>query len=497
VSRGLLLVGHGSHLNADSSAPVRQHAAAIRALGLFDEVRTGFWKEEPNLSRALDPFQSDDITVVPVFISAGYFTNEVIPREMALMGECTEIRGKPVRYTPPIGSHPALAKVILQRAREAGGQPGDTLAVLGHGTPRNPDSERNVYAQAENVRALGGFREVITVFLDQEPNMRDIFALTAAETVVIVPLFVADGWHVGETIPEDLALDGPETRREGRRLKYAGAVGTHPSVVDVILELAGGETRPATNGAGKLDPPWYDLHVDGMGEGWGMPFWQFRIHRDEQSLILHPLAHNGDPIQGEEIGLDEVAVRCRYDDLGRYRPLSGALTVPTGWYARFHERKQAEEILDDLYPLGPLHWTQWEDQSLRVIGLDEVLNRQTGRYASAKDLSHDGREAVRWALCDHRCDRAPLWADGDLTQHKLDPWAVTSEDRVINGDVPCPEPCSVFVSLCREAAIWEKERPEPAPVDTGIAWAAFDEPGNEVREAYLKLRFGDTVSSDG
>jgi sirohydrochlorin cobaltochelatase len=138
VSRGLLLVGHGSHLNADSSAPVRQHAAAIRRLGLFDEVSVGFWKEEPSLSRALDPFESNEITVVPVFISAGYFTNEVIPREMGLTGELTEIRGKTVRYTPPIGSRPALANVIIQRAREAGAQPGDTLAVLGHGTPATP-----------------------------------------------------------------------------------------------------------------------------------------------------------------------------------------------------------------------------------------------------------------------------------------------------------------------------------------------------------------------
>jgi hypothetical protein len=268
-------------------------------------------------------------------------------------------------------------------------------------------------------------------------------------------------------------------------------------VVDVILELAEAGRRPATNGAGKLEPRWYDLHVDGMGVGWGMPFWQFRIHRDDEGLILHPLAHNGDPIQGDEIGLDEVSERCRYDDLGRYRPLSGALTVPTGWHARFSAREQAERILDDLYPLGPLHWLQWEDRELRIVDLDEVLNRQTGRYASARDLSHDGREAARWALCDHRCDRAPLWAGGDLPQYELDPWAVTAEDRVMNGDVPCPEPCSVLVSLCREAAIWETERPEPTPIDPDIPWAAFDEPGNEVREAYLQLRFGDTVSSDG
>src|SRR6185437_9391923 len=69
--RGLLLVGHGSHLNGDSSAPVYEHAERLRAGGDWAEVRTGFWKEEPQLSRALDGCHVSDVTVVPVFISAG------------------------------------------------------------------------------------------------------------------------------------------------------------------------------------------------------------------------------------------------------------------------------------------------------------------------------------------------------------------------------------------------------------------------------------------
>jgi sirohydrochlorin cobaltochelatase len=238
MSRGLLLVGHGSHLNGNSSTPVFAHADAIRAIGHFDEVRAGFWKEEPPLSRALDGFDSGDVTVVPVFISAGYFTNEVIPREMGLSGRVTSIAGRRVRYTDPIGGHPALAKVIVQRAREAGADGSEALAVLGHGTPRNPESEVNVFRQAEFVREMGAFAEVGTIFLDQEPNMRAVFEVVAAEAIVVVPLFVSDGWHVGETIPDDLALEGIETRRGGRRLRYAAAVGTHPSVAAVIRELA-------------------------------------------------------------------------------------------------------------------------------------------------------------------------------------------------------------------------------------------------------------------
>lgn len=235
--RAVLLVGHGSHLNPNSSAPVYQHAAALRSSRGYDEVRVAFWKEEPSLSRALDGCGASDVTVVPVFISTGYFTEEVIPREMRLTGKISQGDGRTVRLTDPIGAHPALARVIVQRAAEAGACPSDALAVLGHGTPRNPRSERNSYLQTENVAALRGFREVTTVFIDQEPNMRGVFDMVSAQRVVIVPLFIADGWHVGETIPRDMALEGTNDRADGRRLRYARAVGTHPAIAGVIEEL--------------------------------------------------------------------------------------------------------------------------------------------------------------------------------------------------------------------------------------------------------------------
>ncbi|MCS7294396.1 MAG: CbiX/SirB N-terminal domain-containing protein [Chloroflexota bacterium] len=238
MRRGLLLVGHGSHLNPNSSAPVYQHAERIRQCRIFDSVRTAFWKEEPALARAFDGWDAEDVTVVPVFIATGYFTEQVIPRELGLCGRVSRVDGRLVRYTGAIGAHPRLADVIVERAREAGAGPETAVAVLGHGTPRNPNSERNIYLQAERVARRGLFRDVVTVFLDQEPNMRDVLRFTNAATVVIVPLFVADGWHVDETIPEELELEGPDTVRDGRRIRYAGAVGTHPSLAEVILHAA-------------------------------------------------------------------------------------------------------------------------------------------------------------------------------------------------------------------------------------------------------------------
>lgn len=239
MSRGILLAGHGSHLNPDSSAPIYAHACRVRRRLPGVEVRTGFWKEEPALCRALEGFgqEVDDVTVVPVFIASGYFTEQVIPREMRLSGCLSEVDGRRVRYTAPIGAHPALADVIVQRAKEAGATGAEALAVLGHGTPRNRNSQENTLLQAEAVRALGAFAEVTAVFIDQEPNMREVFDLVSAREIVMAPLFIADGWHVGQTIPEDMALDGGAIEHEGRSLRYAAAAGTHPAVADVIAQL--------------------------------------------------------------------------------------------------------------------------------------------------------------------------------------------------------------------------------------------------------------------
>ncbi len=236
----LVLVGHGSHLNANSSAPIHAHAGELRRRALFERVLTGFWKEEPSLARVLDGCDDPEVVVVPVFISNGYFTKTVIPREMRLDGPVT-VRGEQrIRYTRPIGADASLASVIVERALEAGATADDAIAVLGHGTRRESESEKNVYAMAEQVRETGRFAEAGAIFLDQEPGMLDLLGVFRAPTVVVVPLFIADGWHVGQTIPADLALDGAETRMGGRTVRYTAPVGTHRRVVDVIERLANG-----------------------------------------------------------------------------------------------------------------------------------------------------------------------------------------------------------------------------------------------------------------
>ena len=56
------------------------------------EVECAFWKEEPSLRDALflfDPESIREVYVVPNFISEGYFTQTVVPRELELDGRIT------------------------------------------------------------------------------------------------------------------------------------------------------------------------------------------------------------------------------------------------------------------------------------------------------------------------------------------------------------------------------------------------------------------------
>ncbi len=60
-----------------------------------------------------------------------------------------------------------------------------------------------------------------------------------AENVVLIPVFIAEGWHTRETIPEDLGLTGEVTRRpDGKTVFYGAPVGTHPSMSDLIVARA-------------------------------------------------------------------------------------------------------------------------------------------------------------------------------------------------------------------------------------------------------------------
>jgi sirohydrochlorin cobaltochelatase len=262
--QALVIVAHGSHLNPGSSTPTYAHADTIRAADAFDEVREGFWKEEPSFREVLRTVESDEIFLVPLFISEGYFTEQVIPRELRLEQwdvsdwesdgvsashatyEASDV-DKTIHYCGPTGTHDAMTDVIVRRAESVTGDPdvgeGVGLAVVGHGTERNENSAKAIYHHAERVRERDRFDDVRALFMDEEPEVDDVTDYFETEDIVVVPLFIADGYHTQEDIPEDMGLcedyregyDVPESV-DGHRIWYSGAVGTEPLMADVLLE---------------------------------------------------------------------------------------------------------------------------------------------------------------------------------------------------------------------------------------------------------------------
>jgi sirohydrochlorin cobaltochelatase len=263
----LVLVGHGSTLNADSAAPTYQHADELRRRGMFAQVREAFWKQEPGLAGVLRGVFAPRVFIVPLFISEGYFTEQVIPRELGFCGNDqpdfprVQRRGsQTLHYCGPVGTHPSMTEVLLARARETverfpDGQPpapSDTaLFIAGHGTGNNENSRKAIERQVDLIRPLHRYADVRAVFMEEEPRIADCYTLAPVPNIVMVPFFISDGLHSFEDIPEMLGESREvvqerlracqptwrnPTEKHGKRLWYTPSIGGEPHIADVILE---------------------------------------------------------------------------------------------------------------------------------------------------------------------------------------------------------------------------------------------------------------------
>ena len=202
------------------------------------------------MREVFDLVEAEEVFVVPLFISEGYFTEEVIPRELGLDGPApstTRKLGKTIHYCGPIGTHPWMTRMILRRAEETAGLSDEEareagLIVIGHGTERNSNSSEVIYQVTERARGAGLFGHVQAGFLDQPPEVGEVLAEMPERKVVLVPFFVAEGWHTQETIPDDLGINRPAlsamTEKEGRSIYYAPPVGTFPEIAEIVLQRA-------------------------------------------------------------------------------------------------------------------------------------------------------------------------------------------------------------------------------------------------------------------
>ncbi|MEI8310919.1 MAG: CbiX/SirB N-terminal domain-containing protein [Verrucomicrobiota bacterium] len=249
----LVIAGHGSTKNPDSCLPTLAHAETIRQRGIFAEVVTCFWKQAPFFREALGMVQSLEIYVVPNFISEGYFTRTVIPREMGLKGRVTVRDGVTIKYCEPAGKHPRMTELLMSEARSVApdAPPSQTsLLIVGHGTGLDANSAEAAKFQAGLIAKTGVYAEVSAAYMEEPPLIAEWDTFATQPNVVVVPFFISDGLHSYQDIPvllgirsdegvpasqSDVFHQNPHDLR-GRNLYYGAAIGTEPAFAEIILD---------------------------------------------------------------------------------------------------------------------------------------------------------------------------------------------------------------------------------------------------------------------
>jgi len=211
------------------------------------------------------------------------------------------------------------------------------------------------------------------------------------------------------------------------------------------------------------------------------------VGAESSSLALHT-----DPRTAREVS--------KLTERREYRPLKSSPNLRRGWLLRVPDEAALAVAMNYLYPAAIVHWHLHREGRLETTDYRENAARQSGIYKRVQRLSDRGVRDAALACCeDAVCLKRRLWdVDGETP---LD------EGRG-EGEIPCPEPCSVFVSFARRVRLFEREerRLEPgeltgseredlvALVEAAASGrvdfareAEFEEPLNERRMRYRRL----------
>lgn len=149
---------------------------------------------------------------------------------------------------------------------------------------------------------------------------------------------------------------------------------------------------------------------------------------------------------------------------GEYRFSKAQTNLARGWVLLLDGLDELHRALDLFYPAALGVWAAQQDGSLEVQHLRDKLNRQTGMYRFARNVSDAGAQQLVRDLCGpaHQCAKRILWQLDAAT-----PLEDSEASRYpgIPGDLPageaipllCREACNHFVSECRKISKAEAE----------------------------------------
>ena len=433
----LILAAHGSQISPHTAGLVWGYVDQLRALGVADEITAAFWKETPSLHQVLDTVVSEQIVVVPVFTAAGYFSRQVVPAEMGLEGEVTHRAGRTIYYTPTIGEHLYLAQVVRQRIKDVLTayqlDPQQiAIALIGHGTPRSPESRDATRQQAEALQAQNWAAEVVDAYLDDEPYIPSIYTRTQAPMIIAVPFFLASGSHVTHDVPKALGIQPNHMPAQvhGRQVYYTPPVGTDNVICRVILELARdtglsfGENSTQNVWAGFPQAGADQLFAEMRKKGI-MRFGQIQLSQSEVKPLHSVIA--GEPLD------HPAALRQRVRE-HPFRPLAVSNDLPSAWRVPVTEADILPAVVETIYPGALADWAANRAGQFRPGSLVEVSKRQVGIFRDMHLMPPAAVEDAVNTICG-RCARHATWFYGQSPKDAI----------------PCSEPCNWWMSRVKEA----------------------------------------------
>ncbi|NDA26804.1 MAG: hypothetical protein EBZ05_08215 [Verrucomicrobia bacterium] len=258
----VILAGHGSTKNRDSSRHTRETARRLQNRGIFKEVRAGFWKESPSFQEVFQGLEAKEAIVVPWFLTRGYFVEKVLAEQFA----STPI---PVRVAEPIGSRAEIVSLMRSRAQRLAERSftltirftralkkllkkredrfrleETSLLLASHGTPLHTGSRKAADGLAEELKK-DGYKISRAMFLEEEPKIADWRQVAAPEgPVMVLPHFLAGGLHGSEDVPGLLGIpSGKEGWYEvqGRMVGYGAPIGQPEEMEELILKMVGAD----------------------------------------------------------------------------------------------------------------------------------------------------------------------------------------------------------------------------------------------------------------
>ena len=256
------------------------------------------------------------------------------------------------------------------------------------------------------------------------------------------------------------------------------------------------ETRPEIENVAAASREVFATWVDSAPEGRVFGQVIIRPARSREYSLRHVADARE---EGLRVSEDPRAAReiARFTTGGDYRPLKSSPNLRRGWELRVTGAAALAIAMNYLYPAGIAHWYLHREGRLDLTSFRENAARQSGIYKRVQRLSDEGAHYAARACCDDAvCLKRTLW--------NIDEDTPLDVDRG-EGEIPCPEPCSIFVSFARRVRLFERENADDglstseredlaalveaaATGEVGfVREAEFEKPLNERRMRYRKL----------